>query len=115
MTRLAKLTLSPMPRLQYVLVSWQDARMEMGIRAAQVKTRSGEQFIVVAVRSDVLRTKARRRGVLDVLTSIFPEHQVVLAASTSDGLQYSAELPEAAEKIRKTRSPLDWQRYSFAS
>lgn len=88
--------------------------MEMGIEAARVETRDGQQIVVVAVRSDVLRDKARRRGVIDVLTSVFPDCQVVLAASASDGLHYSSETPDAAEKIKRKRSPLNWQRYSFA-
>ena len=86
----------------------------MGIEAAKVMLRDGREVVVVAVLQDVLEDETRREAMLDVLTSVFPDRRVVLAASTSGGVHLVANEAEIADAVRRKRSPLKWQRYAFA-
>ena len=73
----------------------------MAIRAATISTKDGTDIVIVAVLAAVLADERRRLGVLDALRGFFPNQQVVLAASTSNGMEFVADTPEIAATVRK--------------
>lgn len=81
----------------------------MAFQVAKFETRDGREIVVVAVRRDVFRDEIRKDAVLDVMSGLFPGNYVVLATSTSEGLQFaSAGMPEIEEKVRRKKAPLRW-------
>ncbi len=84
----------------------------MGLQAAII-SHDGTEIVVVAVRPSVLADEQRRQGVIDTLSGLFPDRQVVLIASTSKGFEVTGEVPEATATVRKREiSSLDWRRYT---
>jgi hypothetical protein len=87
----------------------------MAYQVARMETKDGREIVVVAVRQDVFKDEARRAAVLDVMSGLFPNEYVVLAASTSDGLKFtSAGMPEIEETVRRKRSAFKWSKLSPA-
>lgn len=67
------------------------------------------------MRPDVLDDPDRCQFALDVLSNAWPNHVVVLASSTSSGVEVKTYRADVAQEVRRkvNAKPLDWQRYSF--